>query len=134
MALVVMIRGVYSNWKQPLSFYFVADSCPAEKIQQIIFERIIQLRNIDLNVQAVISDMGSNFVQVVKKLNVTSEQKVHYIFDIPHLLKAIRNNLITYRFVFGHNQASWNDIETIYLNDINQDFHLIPKLTIKHIQ
>ncbi|KAK9732021.1 hypothetical protein QE152_g13182 [Popillia japonica] len=60
-----------------------------------------KLREIDLNVRVVISDAGSNFLKFAADNGVKAEtpyfyvqeNKVFYLFDSPHLLKAMRNTL-----------------------------------------
>ncbi|KAI4454284.1 transposase protein [Holotrichia oblita] len=59
-------------------------------------------------VDALVTDMGSNFVQLANILGVTCERpsfsvdgtEVAYLFDTPHLLEATRNNLLKNHFVF----------------------------------
>ena len=48
------------------------------------------------------TDMGSNFLQFARIEGVTHEnpyfvvrdQKIFYMFDVPHLFKSLRNNLL----------------------------------------
>lgn len=73
---------------------------------------------VDLNVVAVVSDMGSNNLQMMKKLNICEERpffhvnskKIVYLSDVPHIFKAIRNMLLKYDFIF--------DGKTLYLKKI----------------
>lgn len=70
---VIMIRGIKTNWKQPLAYYFVNSTCPGKKLKNIILNIISKLRNIDLKVVGVVSDMGSNNIQLSKMLKVCPE-------------------------------------------------------------
>jgi hypothetical protein len=62
------------------------------------------LKYIGLTVVVVMSDMGSNFQSLAKRLNITAgnpwfihnNQKYFVMFDPPHLLKCVRNNLVKY--------------------------------------
>ena len=62
---------------------------------------------------ALIIDMDSNFIP--RNLGISSQnstflvnkEKVIYIFDIPHLIKATRNNLLKYNFEINNKIASW---------------------------
>ena len=56
-----------------------------------------------------------------------------YILDAPHIIKAIRNNLINYNFHFNNKLASWNDIEALYKIDSKNSIRCCPKLTNKHM-
>ena len=63
---------------------------------------------IGLTVTAIIYDLGSNFIKLARELNITPEKPwfIHdrvgiiYIFDPPHLIKAVPNNMMNYEFHF----------------------------------
>ena len=55
------------------------------------------------------------------------------MFDPPHLLKCIRNNLMNYTFKFGQYSACWKDIEDFYEKDKILPIRTTPRLTDKHI-
>eukprot|EP00794_Sanderia_malayensis_P008345 gene8345-9246_t len=61
-------------------------------------------------------------------------RKTNYfvIYDPPHLIKSIRNNLLKYNFEYGFYVAKWNDIKNFYRQDEKQKIRLAPKLTEKH--
>lgn len=66
------------------------------------------LKNIGLN-------MGSNFIKLSELLHINIEkqyfennnQKIFYIFDVPHLIKATRNILLILSYVDGDKVTSW---------------------------
>lgn len=96
-----MIRGIKKKWIQPICFNFFHSYCPAQKLKLTIFYLIAKLKNIGLTVCILINDMGFNNIQLSKILEITpsipyfsvNEQIITYIFDIPHLFKAIKNTL-----------------------------------------
>eukprot|EP00794_Sanderia_malayensis_P010406 gene10406-11494_t len=61
-------------------------------------------------------------------------RKTNYfvIYDPPHLIKSIRNNLLKYNFEYGLYVAKWNDIKNFYRQDEKQTIRLAPKLTEKY--
>ena len=143
-ALVFKARGIKEKWKQPLGYVLVHESCPSEEIKSILFEMIDDLTSIGLFVETIISDLGSNFQKLLRELNITPDKpwfihkgkKIFYLYDPPHLIKAVRNNLMKYDFHFGKNVkkvASWEDIQVIYERDRTQNLRCCPKLTEKHI-
>lgn len=69
-----MARGIDDTWKQPLGYFFINSTCHAEDLKHILFECISKLHDAGADVRAVISDMGSNFIQFSKKLGVTAER------------------------------------------------------------
>lgn len=141
-ATVVMARGLSANWKQPLCYFFVNSTCPGKKLKELICDVISRLTKIDLKVTAVVSDMGSNNIQLAQILGVTPEcpyfhhehEKIVYLFDTPHLLKSLRNNFLKHRFEIDGHVASWEFIEKFFNHDQRYPIRAAPKLTTSHIQ
>lgn len=140
--MVLMARGIYSNFKQPLGFYFTNTTCKGATLQKIVEDCILKLETeTGAKVKAIISDQGSNFVELAKNLNVyvdkpyfvLNENKIFYIFDASHLLKSVRNNLLKYKICFNTGKASWKDITEFYDSDKIKSLRLAPKLTNTHI-
>jgi hypothetical protein len=88
-----------------------------------------------------VSDIGSNFLTFVREMGITAEspwflhngKKIFYIFDAPHIIKAVRNNLLKYDFHFNGKVASWKDIVALYEIDSKNSIRCCPKLTIQHL-
>ena len=139
--LVFMLRSISGGWKQPLGYALVNNSCPVDTLEDLIKEAIDKLDGIGLNIVVVISDMGSNFYSLSLHLKVTAEKpwfvhngkRIYLMFDPPHLLKCIRNNLINYTFKFNQYSACWKDVEDFYEKDKILPIRSAPKLTDKHI-
>ena len=135
-----MVRGIISNWKQPIGYDLVHKSCPSSILKTKLFEVINQVISTGLKVYAVVSDLGSNFQKLLKEMNITPKTpwfmyngKKIYLFDPPLLIKAVRNNLINYDFHFSNKIAQWNDILTMCERDKSQAIRSCPKLTDKHV-
>ena len=140
-ALVFMARGIKDNWKQPLGYLLVNESCPSEKLLAKLYEMLDTLTAVGLHVVTIVSNLGSNFQKLLTHLKVIPQQpwfiykgmKIVYLFDTCHLIKAVRNNLMKYDFHFGEKVASWDDIRMLYNRDTQQSLRCCPKLTKKHI-
>lgn len=140
-ALTVMVRGLASNWKIPLAYFFYKTSATSDDLKDILFKTVRRCKSIGLNVMGVVSDQGSNFQKLVKTLNVTDENpifliddhKLVYLFDIPHLLKSTRNNLFSYQFLLQGGETRKHYIETMYNYDRTKQYKLAPKLNNDHI-
>lgn len=72
--LVLMIRGINHNWKQPIAYYLVSNSCSGSDLSLIIFSIIRQLRNININVKCLITDQGSNFIRFSNSNHVSPKE------------------------------------------------------------
>lgn len=140
-AIVFMARGVVHNWKQPLAYFLVNEACSSFKVKEKLMEIIDIVENIGLHVEAVVSDIGSNFQKCVREMGVTPEnpwflhkgRKIVFLFDTPHIIKAVRNNLIKYDFHVDGKVASWKDIEALYNIDSKNSIRCCPKLTTNHL-
>jgi len=86
--------------------------------------------------------MGSNFIQLSRALGISTEnstflvndEKVFYIFDTPHLIKATRNNLLNYNFQFDNKIVSWSHIVDFYNRDSKQWLKMAPNLSKIHLE
>lgn len=58
---------------------------------------------------------------------------MYYMFDTPHLIKAMRNILMKYSIQFESEEAKWTYIEELYGLEKKQDLRMVPKLTEAHI-
>jgi hypothetical protein len=130
-----------SNWSQPVGYAFSAAACKADEMKALLFHCLTECEKHGVKVKVIISDQGPNMQQFVRKLGVTIEQpyfihnaiKYFYMFDTPHLLKSVRNNLHKYSIHFGKKAATWNIIKQFYEIDKQQQIKCCPKLTDSHI-
>lgn len=136
-----MIRGIKYNWKQPIAYYLISNSCTGSDLNNIIFSTIRRLRNININVKAFVTDQGSNFINFTKINNVTPEEpyfevddeKIIYIFDPPHLIKSIRNMFFKHNLIVDDETIDKNHVDTFYNYDSKCNVRMAPKLTYAHI-
>ncbi|EFA12315.1 Transposable element P transposase-like Protein [Tribolium castaneum] len=143
--LTIMARGIFDNWKQALAYVFVNTQCNARELQALLCAVINKLYAIGLQVKAVISDLGTNFQQVAASLNVTPEtpyfyckgictDRIFYIFDVCHLIKALRNNFLKYRFRLDNGQIIDHVfVRAFFEHDQKRTFKFAPKLQSVHI-
>ena len=140
-ALVILLRSISGEWKQPLGYALVNGGCPREEME-LMKNAIDKVEGIGLNVVVILSDMESNFQSLAQHLGVTPERpwfmhnnkKYFLMFDPPYLMKCVRNNLMKYTFKFGNYTAQWKDIVDFYNRDKELDIRAAPKFTEKHIR
>lgn len=138
---VFMVRGIYSKWKQPIAYFLCHTSCSANLLHELLNEAVQKLKNVGLNVCAVTCDMGSNNIKLSNILKISPDntgfylenQNLFFIFDVPHIIKAMRNMLMTYDFYVNSKKISWKYIKDFYELDQKFPVKAAHKLTDSHI-
>ena len=108
-ALVFMLGGVTTRWKQTVAYYFTGNSTNGRVIKEIITEIIQCASNIGLNIIYVTCDMGSSNRALWKDFEIGcsrnsvkknfiqhpyyAEKRIYFLDDIPYVVKNIRNHL-----------------------------------------
>ena len=140
-ALVFMIRGLSQKWKQCIGYFLSAGPLSSKTLKQLTLEAIDKLSEVGLNVKVIVCDQGSNNrsfletqckVSVEKPYFVHNDERVHVIYDPPHLLKNVRNNLKKHGFVHDGQRIDWWDIVNFYNFDKAGPIRMAPKLTDDH--
>lgn len=137
---VVMARGLFSKWKQPVYVNFDT------RMTKDILESIIKnLNDVGYMVKAIVSDLGGGNVGLWKELNVNTEHTffIHpsvtseniYVFaDVPHLLKLVRNWFLDTGFVLpGNIQINKEPVEALINAEKKSDLKICHKLTDAHL-
>lgn len=152
-----MLRGIKRKWKQPVYYNFVNGATKHMDLVTIIKLIIRKCHSIGLNVVSTICDQGaSNQAAINYLVKQTQEEykragkdmseyifevdgkKIIPLFDVPHLFKGIRNNLLKYPLSFVEENktktAKWSDIYTTYKMDpYLGSLRLMPKITDAHV-
>lgn len=152
-----MLRGVAKKWKQPIYYQFVRGAVKANEIMKTVKEIIKAVSQAGLIVLGTICDQGANNVSAINQLIEETKRsylrkgeilydhvfevdnkKIIPLYDPPHLLKGLRNNLLKKDISFITNGtrkiARWNDIEKAWLLDnLSGELRSMPKLTEFHV-
>ena len=89
----------------------------------------------------VICDQGSNNRAVFEQLKVSEshpyfvvkDTKIFVMYDPPHLIKNIRNNLLASDLQVDGKTVSWKYIKEFYDFNSKLPIKMAPKLSAKHI-
>ncbi|XP_047988467.1 uncharacterized protein LOC125228064 [Leguminivora glycinivorella] len=152
-ALVFMIRGICSSWRQCISYYFCEGTTSTNEMQEILKQIVAEVAQTGLIPLGLVCDQGSTFRTAIKKFreetiryrndeaNTEDDGIVHIaghhlsvFYDPPHLLKGLRNNFLNKNIIWEGKRASWKDIQYIY--DIDSRLghtRALPKLTAHHV-
>ena len=142
-ALVFMARGINRKWKQPIGYFLTGSTVAPAILKMLIVEAVTQCKSVGLTPILLLCDQGSNNRSCLETLlNVTVEQPyfrhgddtVIVMYDPPHLVKNIRNNLKNNGFVVDGNSVSWDHLEAFYEADSKFTERFARKLTAKHLQ
>eukprot|EP00102_Acyrthosiphon_pisum_P020645 XP_016657855.1 PREDICTED: uncharacterized protein LOC107883042 [Acyrthosiphon pisum] len=157
--LVFMLRGLQKKFKQPIAYYFCSGTTKTEDLVCYIKEIISAVQTTGLKIKATVCDQGCTNQAAI---NILIKERIHRcktqniedrymgflindeeivpLFGPPHLLKCMRNNLLTKNLNFNYNgknqTASWSHNETLYrLDKQNEIYELrtLPKLTESHV-
>lgn len=147
-----MLRDIANNWKQPVVYFFVNGGVKACQIKQNILN-IRKTKKAGLTVVATVCDQGSNnrsainvLVRETQNRTGTShfqfevdDDKIIPLFDVPHLLKTLRNILL-YKDIYFTNKdgetrvAKWRYIQRTWeLDNCSTELRALPRLTEQHI-
>jgi len=141
-ALVIMVKGIKQPWKQVVGYFFSKGPISGLKLKTIIMTTIKKLKSIDLIPKVIICEQGTNNQKLRNLLKITidepfltfEDEKIYFMYDTPHLIKSVRNNLKKYDFIYKNEVYSWSDIIQFYNIDKNKVPRLAPKLKDQHIQ
>ncbi|XP_049271728.1 uncharacterized protein LOC119395051 [Rhipicephalus sanguineus] len=83
-ALVFMIGGLNTRWKQVIAYHFTGRSVDGALLKDLVFHLIELCFNISLRVLVVTSDMGSANRAVWRLLGFSSNRQSETVCSVPH--------------------------------------------------
>lgn len=141
-ALVLMIRGLKSKWKQPFGYFITGATIPSSILSKLLLQCVEKVISVGLDPKVVICDQGSNNMSCMyTHLGVTinepyfthNDHRVLVIWDPPHLLKNTRNNLRNNGYSVLEHSVSWRHIEAFYKQDSKLPVRCAPRLKQRHM-
>lgn len=139
--VVAALKGLTHSWKQVIGHWFSHDKGKGTFLRDIIFQCIRMCNEVGLILKVLISDQGSKNRNVQRFLKITPDQpyfmngdeKIYFMYDPPHLIKSLRNNLMKYNLLWRQYIAKWTYIQSLYFQQAKFRVNLIPKITQRHI-
>ena len=159
-ALVVMLAGICSRWKQTIGYWFTPSGCDGKVFHPILKDIIDQAKDIGLHVLALTSDMGGSNLAMWKSFGVKvgknsewitkiphpslPDEELYFLADDPHLVKNVKaalcngqDFLIPEEFVLQHNlpssTATIRHIKQLLEFDAEHQLKLVPGLELKDL-
>ena len=146
-AVVFMVQGVNNPFKQVVGFFLFSKNMNLTQIVPMVHECIAKLRSIGAIPKVIVCDQGGPHKGLYTKLGAPIEKpffvhtldgiasKIYTLYDSPHLLKSVRNNLLKHDFLIDGQRISWWTVR--YVHELQKDdpkhVRLVPKLTEKHV-
>lgn len=109
-ALVFMLAGITSRWKQAVAYHFTSSSFDAEQVKQCLFNVIRRAESAGVTVSAVVTDMGPGNTAIWRLCGIHASKygkprtscphpcgngrHLYFLADAPHLLKNLRGHLV----------------------------------------
>lgn len=141
-ALVIMVRGLYTNWKFPLCYFLTSNGVKGNDLDTLLQHSVKEILNIGLLPTALICDQGSQNRKLFSLLggtetNPTTEihgKKLYLIYDIPHIFKSIRNNLLNGDIQIKNKKIVFKDvIKTYELDSLSTKARAMCKISPSHL-
>lgn len=128
-ALVIMVRGLYTNWKFPLCYFLSNNGVKGDDLLVLLKDCIKNILDVGLLPSAIVCDQGAQNRRLYSLLKGTEsnpcteihDQKLVLIYDIPHLVKSLRNNLLTGDIEINNKIISFEDIIKTYKIDVRSE-------------
>ena len=138
---VFMVRGLVDKWKQPVSYVLSSSTVEASDLKKLILLCLSEMTEVGLDVKVVICDQGTNNRSMLEKLGVSIDQpffmhegkKVYAMYDPPHLVKSVRNNLASSGFTVDGSEIKWDYITQFFAEDSTRQIRVAPKVSQKHV-
>ena len=140
----MIVRGLFQSWKVPCWFSYATTMDP-----QVYLEIIRTLEGLGLHVvtsscdqgganQGLASAMGIDVGRTTFANPARPESRIHWIFDVPHILKNLRSALLDKGFIMGTNSAvktefGINEFEQLMSKVLCSDVTIAPRLSRGHI-
>jgi hypothetical protein len=140
--VLFMIRGLVQKWKMPVAYYVVHKTVTAKIVCKLITNCIKSITTTGLQLKAIVCDQSSTNRKAAALLGVSkdkpflmnNERKVYFLYDFPHVLKCVRNNLMKGPISYDKGTAHWRHVEELYELDKCSEKARATKLTDKHIK
>lgn len=137
---VFMVRGLASNFTQPIGYFLSCGAMKGPRLADLIKEAILKVNNAGMHVIAFVMDNGPNNVSAVKSMKITDDtisvagKKTFVFVDTPHLVKNTRGNLSKNGFVDDEGvKVNWGYIQTLESINSSHFPRYCPRLTYHHV-
>jgi hypothetical protein len=139
---VFLLRGLFHHWKLPIGYFISEHGLSGVKIKELLQAMILQLVSIDLEPRAFVCDQASTNRKAMSELGVSpekpffkvGERKIFCLYDVPHLIKSLRNNFLQSDFILENETLSFENVRQVYkIDSSSSSTRALWKLSPAHI-
>lgn len=141
--MTAMIRSIFGSWKMPFAYWCTNQKMTKEDFQQIFTSAIRSLLSTGLKVRTIILDGLAKNKAALFLMGASPDSpwididgwRVFITFDVPHLLKCLRNALLIYELQLADGtiiSKKW--IDQFIEMDLQMKPRLVKKVTRTHLQ
>ena len=116
------------KWKQAVGYFFIHNTVATYNLAVFITDCIQRDEKCGLFVRCIVCDQGPTNVAALRQLGYNEksstyvkvnsvDRRIFVIFDPPHLIKNVRNNLQRHDIQVGEDITSWKNIDAFYQLD-----------------
>lgn len=141
-AMVAMVRFVYGTGKQPVAWWYTHKKMTAMDYVQMFREVLEAMVKAKCRVRGMLTDgLGKNKLAMIM-MGASEEEpwiyideiKIYTIFDVPHLLKSLRNAILKYILLLPHGlQVKFQYIKDFIELDMQMRPRIAKKITKTHL-
>ena len=140
-ALCFMLRGLKFSWKQPVAYFISNTNIHGHDLSVLITKVIKSVLDSGLILRSMVCDQGTTNQKAISLLSISEERpyfesgkhKIFFNYDVPHLIKSVRNNLLKQDFIVEEEIISWDVIRELREVERNNLCKAAPKLTDRHV-
>ncbi len=135
---VILIRGLCSNWKQPIFFDFNYSFT-----KENFLELLHKIEEIGLFPISVVCDYGPGNRKLLKELQISYENPVFsdstlknpvfFLADVPHMIKLLRNHVLDQGFLLASGSKITKNLYEKILKLDNGELKICHKLSANHL-
>ncbi|XP_045454431.1 uncharacterized protein LOC123663842 isoform X1 [Melitaea cinxia] len=142
--LVTMVQGIRKNFKLPIAHYFFNGNMPIERLATVIENNIRAITESGYEVIATVCDHRSTNMAALNLLKTwgnspeshyffIDDKKIFIIYDVPHLLKSIRDNFYQAgEMIIDNKRGKWEHL--LLVEKINNSMLHFYKITKSHVK
>lgn len=140
-AFVISIKGCCVNYHQLIGYCLINTSFYCHTVNKWLDYTIRQLLSVNLHVCAVVSKQSTGLETLAKSKGVGPDNPcfeldgnvIYYIFDLPQMINAVRDSLVSCDFLYDNKTTSWDHLKMFYQTEMDKRIKLAPKLTCEHL-